>query len=257
MRTIATFALPFVLLFALAPLAGCPAEPEGDDTADTAATDDTADADTGDSDTGEPTDTADTADTGEPAEAAPCPGFAPFDVGGAWWTYDAQGVPMTFTATGATTWNGLTAYGQVLDFSDWGMTMTVWYTCEADGVHQAGMDVVMSGETTTVFLDPQPLLMPAEPQDGFTWTAEYVAYEETSGGGGTFFAQEGTPGSFRGTIAGVETVELDAGTFETWVLEFEQDGETDRMWWADGVGWVLQGVDPEARVELRDYSVAL
>jgi hypothetical protein len=234
-------------ILALSLLAGC----TGGACLPTEDTDVPADPDT-DTDTGD-TDTGDTGDTGDTENPEPvaCPSFAPFDRDGAWWTYDAQGYAMTFTATGATEWHDLTVYGQVLDMSEYGVTVTVWYTCEADGLHQAGTDVLMQGQATSTFYEPQPLLMPAEPQVGDTWSVDYTVYEED---GGSYLAYAGgTPETFHGTISATETLELESGTFDTWVLDLEQQGGVDRMWWADGVGFVRQGIAPDV-VDLLDYG---
>jgi hypothetical protein len=80
---------------------------------------------------------------------------------------------------------------------------------------------------------------------------------ETNGDGGSYVAaaaEEGTPDSFHGTISATETLTLDVGTFDTWLLEYEEGDSTMRMWWADGVGWVRQGDDETAYADLVDYG---
>ncbi len=237
MRTIETFCLTLVLL------AGC----TGDETIRL------PDDDSAAPDTDIPGDTSDTGDTGVPQNAA-CPTFAPLDRDGAWWTYDVGGQAMTFTATGATVWNDLTVYGQHLDMSEYGVEMMIWYTCEVDGLHQAGIDVEMSGDVVSMFFDPQPLLMPADPHVGDTWSTDYTIYEESGGASHlAAYAGEGVADTFRGRIDAVETLELESGMFESWVLDFEQQGTPDRMWWSEGIGYVRQGIVPE-NMDLVQYG---
>ncbi len=180
-----------------------------------------------------------------------CSNVFPVDQTGASWRYIYTGPTTgswTQVAVGMETYKGAEAWridgtGNIEGTGytqSW--TMATWYSCGSEGVKILGSEMTYegtsgssgySGWTTTSYTTP-PLVSPKNLAEGDSWTASYEGSTTSSAGGETPFSYSQTS-----TVTGTDSVTVEAGSFDTLVVQYSGSGAAYEQHLAVGVGAVI------------------
>lgn len=178
-----------------------------------------------------------------------CSEYFPVDQAGALWTYRYSGAiegTLTHENMGSELYQGAKAWRvqSLGDISVSGTTQSfevhAWYVCEADGVKMLASETTVEGTSsagsfeswTNVSYTSPPLVSPKTLAEGDSWTVSYEGIT-SSATGDTPFSYEQT-----NTVIGSERITVEAGTFDTLVVEYAGLGSPTEQHLAKGIGAV-------------------
>lgn len=210
-------------------LLACASSPSDTDVHDTPHdSGDTGDTDSGDTDTDDTRDT-DTADTGAPWTAGPCDGYAGFGAVGTTWTWETvDGDPWSTLELTALD----EGHATVHEAGDGWSGDTVW-RCTDEGVGEESYVYDWGDSVDSVSFDPPCVRVPLDLSVGEAWScASHMTSDSTADG------HQEWDITVDYTAPWADTLDTQAGSFDTIVVAEDIGLYTMDYWFADGPGLV-------------------